>query len=175
MILRVILVVVLLIAAILIYAATKPNTFQIERSQTIDAPAEKIFPLINDFHNWPQWAPQDREDSTLRRTFSGVGSGVGAVSAWAGSGNSGSGNMEITESIPNQKVIVQVDFTRPFQAHNINEFILAPSGNATRVTWKMHGTNVYMMKVMSVFLNMDHMMGQHFESGLDNLKAAAEK
>jgi len=175
MIFRIVLVVAVLVAAVLIYAATKPDTFSIERTQTLDATPEKIFPLINDFHNWPRWAPQDHEDSTLRRAFNGAENGVGAVSEWTGSGNSGSGRMLITDSVSNQKVTIQVDFTKPFQAHNVNEFTLTPSGNATRVTWKMQGTNVYIMKVMSIFVNMDRMMGKHFESGLDNLKAAAEK
>lgn len=68
---------------------------------------------------------------------------------------------------------VTVDFARPFVAHNINVFTLEPAAEATKVTWTFDGTNVYMMKVMSVFMNMDHLMGQHFEDGLANLKAAA--
>ena len=175
MVLRVLVVIVLLIVAVLTFAALKPNNFRIQRSEVINAPQAKIFALINDLHNWPRWAPQDREDSSLHRTFSGKQSGVGAMSAWTGSGSSGSGTMLIIESLPPQKVTIQADWTKPFVARNINEFTLTPAGNGTRVTWSMHGPYLYMMKLMSVFTNMDHMMGQHFESGLANLKRVAEQ
>src|SRR5208283_1713291 len=112
---------VALIAALLILAASRPDTFNIQRSRTIQAPPEKIFALINDFHHWSQWAPQDREDPTMRRTFTGAESGIGAISDWNSSGSAGAGRMEITESTPPQKILVKVDFVKPFEAHNVNE------------------------------------------------------
>ena len=175
MALRILLIVVVIVAAILIYAATKPGTFKIERSIVIQAPAEKIFPLINDFHNWNQWAPQDKEDPTTMRTYSGAASGAGAVAEWTSTGQAGSGRMSITESVALKRVVIDVYFVKPFAAHNVNEFRLEPEGGATRVIWTMQGKNLYVMKVMSVFVNMDRMMGRHFESGLRNLKAAAER
>ena len=175
LILRIVALPALLLGAVLLYAASKPNIFRVERSQNIEAPPEKIFALINNFHNWPLWAPQDREDATMRRAFSGPESGAGAVSEWTSSGSAGGGRMAIIESAPGQKISVQVDFVKPLAAHNINQFTLQPSGNVTRVTWSMQGTNLFMMKFMSVFVNMDRMAGKHFESGLENLKAAAEK
>jgi hypothetical protein len=38
----------------------------------------------------------------------------------------------------------------------------------------MHGTNVYMTKIMGLFINMDRMIGKHFEDGLRDLGTAAE-
>jgi uncharacterized protein YndB with AHSA1/START domain len=174
-ILRLFIVVVVLIAAVLAYAATKPNTFAVQRSRSIQASPEKIFALINNFHDWSRWAPQDREDSTMKRAFSGAESGVGAVSDWESSGSAGKGRMTITESLPSIRISVKVDFVKPFEAHNVNEFTLEPDGASTKVTWSMRGTNLYMMKLMGVFMNMDRMAGRHFEDGLDNLSAIAEK
>jgi uncharacterized protein YndB with AHSA1/START domain len=164
-----------IIAGVLLFAATKPDIIRIQRSITINAPQAKIFPLIDDFHNWSNWAPQDTEDPTIQRTFSGPASGEGAVSDWSGSGNTGKGRMTITKSVPPDNILVMVDWTKPFQAHNLNEFVLEPQGEATKVTWTMNGTNVYMMKVMGVFVNMDRFMGKHFEIGLANLKIVAER
>ncbi len=175
MILKILAIIVVLIAAVLLFAATKANSFHVQRSLTIQAPAEKIFPLINDLHNWPRWAPQDRDDSTMKRSFGGADSGVGAMSSWSGTGNTGKGTMTITESTPQRSVAIDVDWTRPFVARNVNQFTLEPDGNGTKVTWSMQGPNLYMMKLMSVFTNMDRMMGRHFEEGLANLKAEAEK
>jgi uncharacterized protein YndB with AHSA1/START domain len=176
MLLKSLVVVVVVIAAVLLFAATKPNAFRIERSLTIAASPEKIFPLIDDFHHWSQWAPQDREDPTLTRTYSGAESGVGAISNWKGNGReTGQGRMTIERSKPNERVMVKVEWDKPMATVNTNWFILQPAGSGTKVTWTMEGPNLYMMKVMSVFIGMDRMMGKHFEDGLQNLKSAAEK
>jgi uncharacterized protein YndB with AHSA1/START domain len=160
--------------AILVLAAFRSNTIEIQRSRTIPAAPEKIFALINDFHNWKLWAPQDREDPELKRTFSGPESGIGAESGWSGSGNSGQGKMVIVESEPSRRVSVKVDFVKPFEAHNLNQFTLAPAGTSTNVTWQMLGTNPYFMKVMGLFVNLDKLMGKHFEAGLENLATACQ-
>jgi uncharacterized protein YndB with AHSA1/START domain len=173
--LKTLLIILLLVATVLILAATKPNTFRVQRSVSIQASPEKIFALIDNLHSWPQWAPQDRDDPRMKRTFSGPESGVGATSNWSGSGNTGTGQMTITESEPSKKIAIAVDWQKPFQARNINEFVLDPEGGSTRVTWTMQGPNLYMMKLMGVFTNMDRLMGKHFENGLANLKAVAEK
>jgi uncharacterized protein YndB with AHSA1/START domain len=172
---KILIAVAAVIVLALVFAALKPDTFRIERSIVISALPEKLFALIDDFHEWPKWAPPDREDASMKRTYSGAASGLGAVSDWSGSGNTGTGRMQITATEPPRQVVVTVEFSKPFVAHNVNTFTLTPEGGGTRVTWAMQGSNVYMMKVMSLAVNMDKMMGQHFESGLANLKAAAEK
>jgi len=174
MILKIIVAVLVVIGAVLLFAASKPNTFIVQRSIVIDAPPEKVFALVNDLHNWPKWAPQDREDPYMKRTFSGTASGVGAVSDWTGSGNTGAGRMTITDSQPSQRISVRVDWARPFVATNINDFVLQPAGASTNLVWTMRGPNLYPMKIMSVFVNMDRSMGKHFEAGLANLKQTAE-
>jgi uncharacterized protein YndB with AHSA1/START domain len=175
MMLKIAIVFVVVIAAILLFAATKPDRFTVHRSITIDAPPEKIFELINDFHNWPKWAPQDREDAAMKRTFSGAVNGEGASSEWSGTGNTGRGSMVLTQSQPPGKISVQVDWLKPFATHNVNDFVLEGVGASTKVTWSMRGPNLFMMKVMGVFVNMDRMMGKHFEAGLKNLKEVAER
>jgi hypothetical protein len=120
----------------------------------------------------------------MKRIYSGEESGIGAISDWQGKGNAGKGRMTITESSAPNKVVVKVDFVRPFVAHNVNEFVLEPRtepsagpsapGTSTTVTWTMRGRNMFFMKLMGVFVNMDHMLGKHFESGLQNLKIVSE-
>ena len=113
----------------------------------------------------------------MKRIYSGAESGAGAVSDWQGTGNTGKGRMTITESTAPNKVVVRVDFVRPFVAHNVNEFVLAPGEPkepGSKVTWTMRGRNMFFMKLMGVFVNMDHMLGKHFEAGLQNLKIVSE-
>lgn len=175
LLLRIVIVIAAVAAAVLIFAATRPDTLRISRSTVIRASPETIFTLINDFHYWVKWAPQDREDPTMTRSYSGAASGIGAISSWEASGNAGKGRMAITESLANSNISITVDFVKPFNAHNVNRFTLEPAGSSTKVTWAMEGTNVFIAKVMSVFVNMDKMIGSHFATGLDNLRRIAEQ
>jgi uncharacterized protein YndB with AHSA1/START domain len=162
------------IAAFLIYAATRPDTFRFQRTARIDAPAEKIFPLINDYKNWTQWSPYEHRDPALKRSFSGASSGPGAIYAWEGNKNVGSGRMEIVDTAPPNKIIIKLDFFRPFKANNIAEFTLEPKGAATDVTWAMQGPVPYIGKIMHLIINCDKMVGNDFATGLASMKAVAE-
>lgn len=175
MMLKIAAVVILVIVAILLFAASKPNTHSVQRSITINAPPEKAFALINDLHSWKDWNRDEQEDPTVTRVYAGPASGVGASCDWDSRGRAGKGRMSITESRPSEYVAVKVDFVKPFESHNLNVFSLASSGNGTVVTWSWQGQNLYFMRVMGVFANMDKMIGTHFESGLQNLKMIAEK
>jgi uncharacterized protein YndB with AHSA1/START domain len=175
MILKILLVVCVAIIGILVFAAAKPDTFRIQRSITINAPAERVFALIDDFHQWPRWAPQDREDATMRRSYGLQSSGVGAVSQWTSNGSAGAGEMAIAASVPNSRIDITVDWIKPFKVKNTHEFEIVPVGQRVRVTWNAEGSNLYMMKIMEVFVGINGLMGKHFDIGLKNLKAAAEQ
>ena len=168
-------VVVAAIVAILVYAATKPNTLRVTRAANVGAAPEKIFAFINDYRNWQAWSPYEKKDPTMKRTLSGPPSGKGAVYAWEGNKNVGIGRMEILDSAAPSKVAIKLDFVKPFEAHNIVTFTLEPKGASTVVTWDMQGPSTFFAKVMGVFINMDRMVGRDFEIGLANLKALAEK
>lgn len=168
-------VVVLLIAGVLVYAATKPDSFTVQRVATIKAPPDKIFPLIDDLHRWGEWSPYEKKDPAMKRSFSGAASGKGAVYAWEGNREVGQGRMEIAGTTPPTLVTIQLDFIKPFEGHNVAEFTLVPQGDATQVTWAMRGPSRYITKLMSVVFDLDKMIGKDFEAGLANLKAAAER
>lgn len=175
MLTTILIVIAALIVILLVVAAMKPDTFRVQRAATIKAPPSKIFPLINDFHNWPAWSPWEKIDPDMTRTHSGPQTGKGAVYAWEGNKKVGSGRMEITESAPSSRLSLKLDFLKPFEAHNITDFTLEPSGDSTNVTWAMHGPNQFMTKVMTIFKSMDQMVGKDFEAGLANMKSIAEK
>ena len=175
MIKRIAIVVAVLIAGVLIFAATKPDIFRVERAASIKAPPDKIFPLINDFKRWDAWSPWEKKDPAMKRTYGAATSGKGAVYAWEGNKDVGQGSMEIVESSPPAKVRLKLDFVKPFEGHNIVEFTLEPKGDTTNVIWAMQGDTPYFAKILHVFINMDSMVGKDFETGLANLKAVVEK
>jgi uncharacterized protein YndB with AHSA1/START domain len=164
----------LTIAIVLLLASRKPDTFKVQRTAAIQAPPEKIFPLIADFHQWRAWSPYEDRDPDLQRSYSGAASGRGAVYAWEGNRNVGSGRMEILDAPPPSKVVIKLDFLKPFEGHNTAEFTFVPQGDTTNVTWLMHGPAPLISKVMQVFMNMDNMIGKDFAAGLANLKRVTE-
>jgi hypothetical protein len=170
----VVLVVIVVVAGILLFAATRPDAYGIQRVTTIGAPPERILPLLID-KQWPNWSPFEALDPTMERTYSGAPTGKGAVYEWEGNRQAGKGRMEIVDVSPPKSVTIHVDFVKPFDAHNINQFTLEPRGNATVVTWSMRGTQPFALKAMSIFVSPDRLLGKHFETGLANLKATAER
>jgi hypothetical protein len=164
-----------LIAALLLFASTKPGSFRVERSTAVQAPPERIFPLINDFHNWAGWSPFEKLDPAMKKTFTGAPNGRGAVYQWAGSGKAGEGRMEITDARAASQVTIDLRFLKPFPGHNTAEFTLAPQGSATNVTWAVFGPMTFMGKLMCVFVSMDKMLGKDFAEGLANLKTISER
>lgn len=167
--------VVVVIGALALYATTQPDTFRIERSIQVQAAPEKVFALIEDFHRWGQWSPWEKKDPAMKRTHSGAERGPGAAYAWEGNSDVGRGRMEILSTQVPSAVVIQLDFEAPMKARNTAEFSLQGKDGGTQVTWAMHGPNAFMGKVMSLFMDLDKMVGADFEAGLANLKAQAEQ
>ncbi|WFU41895.1 SRPBCC family protein [Bradyrhizobium sp. CB82] len=163
------------IAGILVFAATKPDTFRVERALAVKAPADAIYPFIADFRRWTSWSPYEGRDPDMKRSFGGTTQGKGATYAWDGNKDIGAGRMEILEANMPSKLRIKLDFERPFEGHNIAEFTFVPQGGATLVTWAMYGPAPFLSKLMQVFVNMDNMIGKDFETGLANLKKLTEK
>jgi hypothetical protein len=163
------------IVVVLALAATKPDSFRVERSLAVKAPADVIYPLIANFHFWNGWSPYEGRDPAMKRTFGGTDQGKGATYAWDGNNNVGAGRMEILEANTPSKIRIKLDFERPFEGHNTAEFTFAPQGDATLVTWAMYGPAPFMSKLMQVFMNFDNMIGKDFEAGLASLKKLTEK
>ena len=170
----ILLVVAALVAALLIYGAFKPDNFRLSRSTTIAAPPDKVFALINDLRQFNTWNPFAKMEPTVVLTYDSVAAGVGGAYNWQGD-KSGAGRMQITESVPAQRVTAKLDFTKPFEAHNQVDFTVQAQGNGSTVTWAMHGPMPYLNRLMTIFFDMDKTVGKDFESGLANLKALAEK
>lgn len=172
---KILIVLLIAIVGVLGYAATRPDTFQVQRKAVIAAPPEKVFAMIDDFRRWNEWSPWDKLDPAMTRTFGGSATGVGATYAWAGSSAVGEGRMEILESTPPSKIRIKLDFIKPFESKNVTEFVLVPRDGGTEVTWTMQGPNLYVSKLMDTFVDMDAMIGKDFEKGLADMGAAAAR
>ena len=166
-------VIAVAVVAVLVYAATKPDKFGVQRAASIGAPPEKIFPLIDDLHAHTSWSPFEK-DPNMKRTHSGAARGKGAV-VRVGRQSTGRRRAPCDHRFDAVKVTMALDMLKPFEAHNVVEFTLEPKGGSTNVTWAISGRQPYMAKLMSTFINCDKMVCSQFEEGLVKLKVFAEK
>ncbi len=162
------------VVVVLVFAATRPDRFEVQRSASIRAPADKIFPLINDLRAFNTWNPFDKKDPSIKGSYSGPESGKGATYAFE-SRQAGSGRIEIAEAAPPSRVTMRLVMSKPIAADNRVQFTLQPQGDATRVTWAMDGDVPFVGKIIHLFVDMDRMVGQEFAAGLADLKTQAER
>jgi uncharacterized protein YndB with AHSA1/START domain len=152
--------------------AMQPDEFRIVRSRTIDAPAAKVFPFVNDFHQWESWSPWAKLDPNAKNTFEGPSEGEGAIFSWDGNDEVGSGRMTIMESRPDELVKIKLEFFRPMEDTSTTEFTFQPEGDKTVVTWSMAGRNNFIGKAFCLLMNMDKVVGGQFDEGLANMNMA---
>jgi hypothetical protein len=163
-----------LVAVVVAYASTRPDTFRVARSVSISAPPEVVFPLINDLRKFSTWSPFDKKDPNMARVYSGPDSGIGQRLDWDGNNEIGKGWFGIIGSTPSSKVDMELNMLKPMKARNNVTFTLVPEGRATNVTWAMQGDVPLFAKVLHLFIDMEKMCGDDFEAGLASLKAMAE-
>lgn len=151
------------------------NSFLVERSTVVKAAPDAVQALLDNFHKWPQWSPWEGQDPALKRTYTGPDSGVGAAYSWAGNRKAGAGSMKITESVPGERVVLDLHFTKPFKTENVTKFLLTPEADGTRVVWQMTGQSNFFFALVGKIFPMDKVVGKDFEKGLAQLKSEAEK
>lgn len=168
------LVVLAAVALLLAWAALRPDRFQVARSTTVQAPPEKLYPLINDLHQFNTWNPYGKKDPGMRGEYRGPAAGPGATYHFEGNKDVGKGSIRIVDAAP-AKVTMELHMIEPFEGRNKVEFSLAPMGGATQVTWAMQGASPFVARLVGIFMDMDRMIGRDFEAGLADLKLRAER
>ncbi len=167
-------VVMAVVVLFLIYIALQSPDFTISRSTKVNAPPEKVFAQVNDFHAWDAWSPWAKLDPNSKVTFSGPDAGKDAVFTWAGNNQVGEGRMTITESKPSELILIKLDFLKPFEATNRTEFTFKPEDEQTVVTWTMTGQNNFVGRMFCTLMNMQKQLAGEFDKGLAAMKQIAE-
>ena len=166
---KILLGLVIVVALFLVYAATRPSDYRVERSAALAASPAALFAQVNDHHNFNAWNPFLKLDPHVKNTYSGPDAGVGAACSWDGNSSIGAGSSTITESKPDELVRMRMDWKRPMEGTGTVDFTFQPIGDKTVVTWAMYGQHTFLGKVISVFMDTDKMVGPTFEEGLAEL------
>ena len=158
-------------------AATRPSAYHVERKLEVAAPADLVFGVLNDLHQFAGvfvlfGSPLEQQDG-MQKTFEGPAAGVGQSFAWSGK-EAGTGKMTIEESVPGQRVAVKLEFVKPMASTAICALTLAGTLTGSFVTWSMDGNHNFIGKAAGLLMNMDNMLGSDIEKGLAQLKTVAE-
>ena len=175
MMLKILIGVAVIAIILVVVVATRPATFHLERSITIAAPAKTVFAQVNDFRAWQAWSPWEGMDPNLKRNYEGPPSGNGTAYSWSGNNKVGEGKMTIEQSDPGSKIVIKLEFLRPFKATNAATFTFTPVAEGTKVSWAMDGCNGFISKAFHMMMDMDKLVGKDFERGLTAMKVQAEK
>jgi hypothetical protein len=173
----IVIVLIALAAVVIVFVAVvamRPSEFRIARSATMSAPASDVFAQVNDFHKWEAWSPWAKLDPAAKNTYEGAPAGTGAVFTWSGNSQVGEGTMTMTECDLNDRIMINLEFRKPFKATNTAEFTFKSHGHQTEVTWSMSGRSNFVHKAFGLFMNMDKMVGGEFEKGLASMKSIVE-
>ena len=161
-----------IVALFLLVGFLLPSEFRVERSITINAPVEKVYPKVADLKQWRQWGVWFQRDPQMTVTYQGRVAAVGMKSSWQ-SDSEGSGEMQIKTLIPNKMMVYSLYFPE-FEMGSTGEFEFIDQGQQTRVVWLDYG-DVGSNPVNRYFaVMMDSMIGPDFETGLANLKVLVE-
>jgi hypothetical protein len=170
---KVVLVLVVVVGLLLAVIAMQPAAFVIERFALVEAPADVVYGHVAELRAWEAWSPWAKMDPQMKSTYAGPAAGVGASTSWDGP-QAGTGRMTITATEPGETIDIRLEFLAPFEATNRARFTFVPAGEGTKVVWRMEGSNGFVGKALSLFMDMDEMVGSDFERGLASMKTVAE-
>jgi uncharacterized protein YndB with AHSA1/START domain len=172
--LKIVLGIVVLLAAVVIgVGVALPAAYKVERTIVIDAPPERIYPLVATPRRWPQWCIWTRRDPAMAIEYFGAESGAGAGWRWS-SRTEGRGEMTLVEADPAFGMRYRLSFP-DFEATSTGDFLLQPVGAGTRITWTNVGDVGRNPLKHYLAATMDRLVGPDFDAGLVNLKALVEK
>jgi hypothetical protein len=174
MLVKILIALALIVLVLVIIIAVQPSTYRVQRSTVIAAPPATVFAQVNDFQKWNAWNPWSKVDPEMKTTYEGPSSGPGAKYSWGGNKDVGEGRMTIAESRPDELIKVNLEFLKPFAANATAEFTFKPVAGGTEATWAMYGDKNFMAKAIHLVMNMDKMLGDQFDKGLADMKAASE-
>jgi uncharacterized protein YndB with AHSA1/START domain len=166
---KILVILLALIAGFAVFVAIQPGEYAVARTVTIPGSPATVFGVVNNFREFNKWSPWAKIDPNMTTTYSGADTGVGSVYEWQGNADVGKGKMTITESKPYEQIAIRLEFFEPFASVADTAFLFRPSGENTEVTWQMNGKNGFAEKAITLFMDMEGMIGKDFEKGLSQL------
>ena len=148
--------------------------FSIIAAATFNASPAKVFAVAEDLARWNDWSPFFRMETGVASEVSTPSSGVGAHYTWSGK-RTGRGRMEVLETTPGERVVLNLEFIEPFKAVNRTVFTLTPTASGgTHFKWEMSGERPLVMVIVAALLRLDNKLADDFVAGLGLLRGIVD-
>jgi hypothetical protein len=146
---------------------------EITVSQTISisSPVDKVAFQIYHFEKFITWSPWAKLDTAMKFEFFGSSGQVGAKYTWTGNDKVGTGSQELVE-VSTHLIETKLIFTSPWESESDISYHLSEKGKVTSVTWSYLGEMPFLM---TFFVDLDEILGDKYEEGLESLKVICEQ
>ncbi|SHN27409.1 Polyketide cyclase / dehydrase and lipid transport [Cyclobacterium lianum] len=176
-ILKIILIVLLILIAIpLVAAIFVPKDYYVEREVTINKPHQEVYSYVRLLRNQDNFSTWSSRDPAMKKSYTGSDGEVGFIAAWESENpDVGVGEQEIIAIEEGRRIDYALRFKEPFEASDRAHMEFEELGaNQTKVIWGFEGHMDYPMNAMLLFIDMESLLGNDFESGLQQLKEILE-
>ena len=176
-ILWVIIVLAGIIVLFLVIGVFTKKDYSVAREVIINKPKSMVFDYLKLLKNQNKFSVWATMDPDMKTTFTGTDGTEGFISAWDSENkNVGKGEQEILKIVEGERIDYEIRFIRPFKSISW-AFITttAVNENQTRVHWEFNAKMKYPTNLMLVFMNMEKMIGNDLQKGLENLSEILKK
>jgi effector-binding domain-containing protein len=169
----ILLLLLILVIGFSIYIAVQPNSFDITRTKTINAPQSVIYNNVIDFKNWEAWSSWVEEKPETVITLSDKTEGIGGSYTWED--EDGIGTMKTIDAKPNTSITQEMQFS-DFPTSDVTWNLKPNENGTTDVTWNIIGKDLpFIFKIFSTVMGgMEKQIGPHFERGLTKLDSVVQ-
>lgn len=150
-----------------------PKKLQLEVEETIDAPPNLIYNLVNDLKKWEDWSPWSELDSNAVYTYTQKTDGVSASTTWKGNSEIGEGTQTIKESVIGEKIKMALEFGG-VDGISYSTWKFKEDGKKTKVAWDFDGSDTpFPFRIFNLLRKGG--LKKSYQKGLMGLKNMAEK
>ncbi|WP_299113050.1 SRPBCC family protein [uncultured Winogradskyella sp.] len=170
----ILLLLLVLIIGFSIYIAVQPNSFEVTRTRTVNAPQAVVYNNIIDFKNWESWNSWVEAKPETKITLSEQTKGVGGSYSWED--EDGIGTMKTTDTKPNSSITQEMQFA-DFPVNEVTWDLKSNTNGTTDVTWSISGKDLpFGFKAFATIMGgMEKQIGPHYERGLEMLDSVVQK
>ena len=174
---KILIALVSIVALALIIALFIKKEYAVEREIVINKPRMEVFGYLKLLKNQDHFSVWATMDPNMIKEYKGTDGTIGFVSTWdSKEKNVGKGEQEIKKITEGERLDFELRFIKPFEATD-NAYMITETINETqtKVKWGFNGKMNYPMNMMLLCMDMDKMLGNDLQTGLNNLKNVLEK
>ena len=170
------LLIVGIIVLALIVALFVKKEYVVEREVVIEQPRDTVYNYIKYLRNQDNFSKWANMDPEMKKEYRGIDGTVGFVSAWdSKDGGVGKGEQEIIKLQDGARIDTELRFLKPMESTSYSYMATEDyQGIYTKVKWNFNGKMNYPMNLMILVMNMEQMIGNDLQTGLNNLKVILE-